>query len=31
MYSKIEVTLIGIPLKAYDYVATASPLSMKRT
>jgi predicted helicase len=31
MYSKIEVTLTGIPLKAYDYVANGKPALNERT
>ena len=29
MYSKIWITVTGIPLKAYDYVANGKPASMK--
>jgi len=31
MCSKIEVTLTGVPLKAYDYVANGKPALNERT
>ncbi len=31
MYSEIEVTLTGIPLKAYGYVANGKPALNERT